>query len=178
MRLLGKQKPAEKLETIIAKPMTTLESVFWGTVAGVTTAAFLAVLKLFFDKVLVPWFEDRRYKSVRLAAEWHGTFSNSDFDIVYRLTLKQTANRVSGVLRMDKKTKVAEPSEILDFAVEGSIWEGFLSITTKSVDDTRLAFGSDLFQIKEGGQKLEGIHLYRSLRRDCVGHIPLSLTRS
>src|SRR5258708_7097312 len=126
----------------IIQPMTTLESVFWGTVAGVVTAALLGVLKLLFTKVLVPLFEDWRYKSVRLAGEWRGAMSTSDFDISYRLMLKQNANRVSGILKMVKNSKTEEPSETLDFTVEGVIWEGFFSFTTKSTDDTRLAFGS------------------------------------
>lgn len=158
--------------------MTVVESIVWGTVAGVVTAAFLATLRAIFHRVVIPWFEDLRYKAVRLSGEWTGANATQDFDVTYRLTLKQNANRVTGVLRIGKRSKSAEPSETLDFAVEGNIWEGFLSFTTKSTDDTRLAFGSDLYQIKEGGRKLDGIHVYRSLRRDCVSHIALALRRS
>ena len=157
--------------------MTAIETAFWGTVAGVVTAALLGILQACFFRILVPWFEDLRYKSVRLAGEWSGVNDTQDFDVSYSLRLKQTANRVRGVLRIVKKSKSTEPSETLEFSVAGDIWEGFLSFTTKSTDDTRLAFGSDLFQIKEGGRKLDGIHVYRSLRRDCVRQIPLGLVR-
>jgi hypothetical protein len=71
-----------------------------------------------------------------------------------------------------------ESSETLNFSIQGIIWEGFLSFTTKSTNEKRLAFGADLHQIKEGGKKLKGIHLYRSLRRDCVSQIALLLSRS
>lgn len=158
--------------------MTITETVVWGTFSGVLAVFFSFVLKTIVLSTLVPWFEDLRYKSVRLSGEWKGKKDTPDFDLSYCLMLKQNANHVTGTLKIEKKSKGTEPSETLNFLITGDIWEGFLSFTAKSTDDTRLAFGSDLYQIKEGGRKLDGIHVYRSLRRDCVCQFSVVLERS
>jgi hypothetical protein len=69
----------------------------------VVTAILLGIFQSWFLRILVPWFEDLRYKSVRLDGEWSGTNDTQNFDVSYRLRLKQTANRVRGVLKIVKK---------------------------------------------------------------------------
>jgi len=157
--------------------MNIIETVFWGAVSGIITALVIGIVQRVITQIVVPWIEDHRYKSVRLDGEWQSEFHTDEFDSFFRLTLKQNANRFTGTLQIEKKSKISEPSETLFFNVEGALWEGFLSLTTKSLDYTRLAFGSDLYQIKEGGRKLDGIHLYRSLRRDCVAQAPLTFSK-
>ena len=96
----------------------------------------------------------------------------------YQLTIKQKGSRISGSLRIQKRHQgKIESSETLNFDINGIVWEGFLAFTAKSLDPKRLAIGSDLYQIKEGGGKLQGIHSYRSLNRGGAKQIGLSFSR-
>lgn len=158
--------------------MNATESLLLGVVAGIITSLVLYALKALFTTILIPKFEDLRYKGVRLDGEWRGNNDTSDFKVDYRLLIKQNAHRVSGRMQITKTGKNIPETENLEFKIEGTVWEGFLNLGAWSMDSSRLGFGADLLQIKEGGRKLEGIHVYRSLRRDCVAQLPLSLKKN
>ena len=120
-----------------------------------------------------------KHDGIRISGDWFCSGFKKDFDMDYRLTIKQMGNRIGGRLWIEKRHQgKIESSETLNLIINGIILEGYLAFTAKSVDLNRPALDSDLFEIKEGGKKLLGVHSYRSLNRGGVKQIKLTFSRS
>jgi hypothetical protein len=152
--------------------MTALENVFLGVVAGVITPA----LGLLLVKVVLPWYRSLIYTGIDLRGSWVGEkIQSSGEKYRYDLTLDQKAHVITGSARISLTG--SNHDYTLGFVVEGSIWEGFVTLTWKSTDRTRLSFAAALMKVTERGHALEGYWAYRSFNSDAVESEQIRWTR-
>ncbi len=141
--------------------MGTIETVFWGTVAGVITTIFLAMISFFIKKGLIPWYKKIIYDGVDLAGIWlyNITYKNG---VTYtcQLTVEQKAHKIYGFGSMVVLNSDHDYNQI--FKIEGETWEGYLTLNMRSKNNTTLSFVSGLFKVEERGAVLSGSWAYRS----------------
>ena len=141
--------------------MTIGETVFWGVVSGVITSAVIFLAGLLVTRILIPWYLALVYQGVDLRGQWIEQKTWRGATYTYQVTLKQTAHRLKGEATITKAGSGAD-DYTQNFSVEGSTWEGFVTLILRSTDRTRLSFVAALLKVGERGQKLDGHWAYRS----------------
>lgn len=133
-------------------------SLLLGIVSGVLTTALLWVIHVLWTKTIVPWYEQRVYKGVKIEGTWCLVDDSNDKDGHWAqreiLGLKQTAHRLTGSLTLLPKEGENSDSIVLDAV--GDISDRFVSLSFKSPIQDRLSYSVLLVEIVEDGHKLRG----------------------
>jgi hypothetical protein len=166
-------------------PSTIAGALIWGVVAGVATSALLLLLGEMFKKIVIPWYQGLVYKGVDLRGKWvaQRTFP-SGIIYHYSLILKQNANTLSGSMTISKMNSQPGPpgghlgDYVQEFEVNGTTWEGFVTLNMTSSDRRNLSFVTSLLQVRNRGQALVGHMAYRSSLIDQVDSEDITWTRS
>lgn len=156
--------------------MDATENVILGVLAGVLTSFLLAVAGVLITKVVLPWYRALVYHGVDLEGEWSSQLEEHGANYVYRVTLQQRAHDLTGAATITKSG--AGPEDYQDvFALTGFTWEGYVSLTLRSVSRKRLSFASALLRTENRGGKLVGHWAFRSGRSDQVESEQIVLER-
>jgi hypothetical protein len=151
--------------------MTNIEPIIVGVFAGVLSSALIFILSKIWLRILLPWYQKIIYKGIDIETTWVADFgegAKSNFE----LTLKQNAHDLTGHALVIK-----ESGEKLLFKAKGSVWEGYISLSMKTVDRKRLSFANILLKVCNGGSKLEGKLTFRNMSDDAVSSSGLHLVR-
>ena len=166
-------------------PSTIAGAVIWGVVAGIVTSAVLQILAQFFEKVALPWYQNKVYEGVDLRGKWiaQKTYSNG-ISYHYSLVLKQSAHNLRGSMTISKMNSPPGPAGghlgdyVQTFHASGTTWEGFVTLNATSDDRRSLAFATTLLQVRNRGAALIGHMAYRSSQIDKVDSEEIEWTRS
>ena len=139
-----------------------LSTISIGVFTGILTAVFLVWFKNTFYKIIIPWYLDTIYKGSDVSGEWSGKMKISKQEYDVSLSLKQKAHLVKGNFSATSDDPDARRNVTL-MTCEGELWEGYLSLTCRSIDKKDLSFGSILLKIK--GKELSGKQVFRDLSR-------------
>ncbi len=151
--------------------MTVIESVLIGVVVGVLTSAVLFVLNKIWKIIILPWYQSVIYKGVDVEGTWNADFGR-EVESSFELTLKQNAHQLNGHALVIKSS-----GEKLLFKAEGSIWEGYISLSMNTIDKKRLSFANVLLKVCKGGALLDGELTFRNMSDDVVSSTNLKLAR-
>jgi len=147
--------------------MSAIENVFWGVVAGIITSGLLFVCGVLIAKLVLPWYQALIYRGVDLRGAWLGEkLDPTGVKYRYEVMLEQNAHDLKGTATISKTG--SNHDYVQKFSVEGSTWEGFVTLTFKSTDRTRLSFAAGLVKVLDRGQTLEGHWAYRAFQSDRV----------
>lgn len=156
--------------------MSIQETIFWGVVSGIITSVLILISGLIFTKIFIPWYQKLKYDGVDLIDLW---IAEKEFDdgshYRYQMNLKQNAHKISGTATITRGG-TAGRNYTQSFDLEGSTWEGYLTVNLKSTDHKSLSFVAGLFKVEGRGQELKGHWAYRS-RSDIVDKETLSFIR-
>lgn len=159
-----------------AEELTRAENVVLGIVAGILTSALLATAGLLLGQIVIPAYKRMSYGGIDLAGKWSASASEYGANYVYTITVKQSAHKLTGTANIRKTTGVV--TEYNDtFEIIGTSWEGFVSLTFRSIDRKRLSFATALLRIEDRGGRLVGHWLYRSGATNDVQTEALTLYR-
>ncbi|MCK2150160.1 hypothetical protein MYE70_13945 [Marinobacter alexandrii] len=159
--------------------MDIYETIFLSVVAGVLTAFILFVLSKFVTLWLVPQYQIWRYQGADVNGIWVADLSEDNPEKVrtkYSLNLKQRAHDLKGTLHFEFESDAK--SFTSDFEASGEYWEGYFTITFKSVDRKRFSRASMVMKLVEGGGAMVGHFSFRNVVSDTVNTVPLALIRS
>ncbi len=183
---MSSQQVASQSHLLNYDPSTIAGAILWGVVAGIVTSAALLLLSQLFNKVIIPWYQELTFKGIDLRGKWisQRTYSNK-ISYHYSLVLKQSAHNVKGSMTISKMNspQPGPPGGYLGdyvqgFEVNGTTWEGFLTLNMTSDDRRSLSFATSLLQIRNRGQALVGHMAYRSSQVDQVDSEEITWTRS
>lgn len=154
--------------------MDATENVVLGIVAGVLTSLLLAILGVLLTRVILPWYRALVYHGIDLEGEWRSQVQEHGANYVYRVNLQQRAHDLTGTATITK----SGPDDYQDvFSLTGFTWEGYVSLTLRSVSRRRLSFASALLRTEDRGGRLVGHWAFRSGRSDQVQSEPIVLER-
>ena len=154
--------------------MKLLEIILIGVFSGVITSLIIYLLKLIFIKVLIPWYQELSYKGIDVSGSWNGKIKSSQESVKFsaKLTLEQSAHNLSGTYVIVKYVN-EDIYKITSMNVSGTVWEGFVSLTCRTVSNKNLSFGSMLLKINDGN--LNGHQVFRNLAGNSSGILENSL---
>jgi len=151
---------------------------FLAVLSGVTTFVLILIASGLIWKIVIPWYQKITYKGVELKGKWISEYkSENDYQASYTMSLEQNAHSLSGEITIIKKRQNMT-TEVSNLSLVGKVWEGFVTLNIISKDKSRLSFAASLYKVCEGGQTLDGIHLYRSLTNDEIKSIHLNWSRT
>ena len=128
-----------------------MEQIAIGIVAGLITTLCVVVLRNIWVKIIVPWYEERVYKDVRIEGKWSGKYEGKEYgeEIV---NIERAGHSIKGevtILNGHDKGKV--------YTFEGSFNNLILTAKYSAKNNTNLDQGTYCLMLKENGSKLVGI---------------------
>jgi hypothetical protein len=141
--------------------MDNLSSLIVGIVSSlIATAVFIASSELF-RRVILPWYEDKIYRGVRIDGEWRlksvvgKAFDPKDTTLISKFTLHQKGEKITGeYMHADDDGR----PEV--YLVTGFIRDGYLSVLTEPKSRRSIDAGVGLYHIRYEDSSL---HLLGSL---------------
>jgi len=161
----------------LAEEMSRTENVLLGIAAGVITSFGLALASLFVTRILLPWYRGLTYAGVDIEGKWEGGTREHSADYSFGVALQQRGHELSGTATITR-TGAAVTGYTDTFTISGFTWEGYVSLTLRSIDRKRLSFATALLKIEDRGGQLAGHWAFRSGRTDGVEAASLVLHRS
>lgn len=146
--------------------MEEIKIILLSVVAGIITTFAIYLISLMIKNILIPWYLCINYKGIDISGEWAGDFiakSGSKFNCT--LLIKQNAHDISGNFNIVKKMESGN-STVSNLSIKGEVWEGFLSLSCRTISNRNLSFGSMLLKINSS--ELNGSVLLRNLAGDGI----------
>jgi hypothetical protein len=146
--------------------MSEVETVVLGIVSGVLTTVALYLVGILFTNIVIPWYQAVTYKGVDINGTWEFEYKETERKAKFEMTLRQRAHEISGDATILQGTDLNNPSTITNLSIDGSIWEGYITLNMQSKDRTRLSYSTSLLQVLNGGSTLQGNYVFRSIKSD------------
>lgn len=149
-----------------------------GITTGIITAVLLYIFNQIFKKLLLPWYQNFKYKGVDLNGKWTGFMIDTpEVSFPFNIKLDQNAHDINGTAELNK-SQTRDKYSMTKYDVSGYVWEGYITLNFQSSDRTRLSFATALLQVLKGGRRLEGFFVFRDLRHDGIRERPVYFDRS
>ncbi len=128
-----------------------MENISIGIIAGIIATFIVFVFSTIWKKILIPWYEERIYKDVKIEGKWEGIMEydgaiNKDIIIINR-----ESHSISGTIKT-----IEGPNKGGDYIFKGSFKNLILTASYRASDRFQLDRGSFSLILKENGKKFEG----------------------
>jgi len=127
-----------------------IDSLTIGIISGLITTLFIVILKSIFDKILIPWYEQRIYKDIKISGNWDAKYEDNDYGKEI-ITITQIAHHISGTIIT---TTGEDKGNIYHF--EGIFKNLILTASYSSINQTSIDRGTITLKIEDNGNKLVG----------------------
>ena len=144
--------------------MDNFTSLIVGIVSSLIATATFILLSELARRVVLPWYEDRIYRGVRIDGEWildsldgNHVDCESTTALISKFTFAQKAERIAGeYMHTDKESK---PDL---YQVTGRIRDGYLAVIMEPKSRRSIDAGVGLFHIRseQGALRLFGVLSY------------------
>lgn len=161
--------------------MEIQHTVILGVVSGVGTSALLFLIKEFWVRTLIPWYQNVQYKGADVSGSWYAERTESAPDSTpevkssFSLMLNQNAHVVTGSMLFS--TMSTGKHDSVAYNLKGEYWDGYLSITCRSKDRRSMSHGSMFLKHINNGSGLLGSFSFRHAFEDKVISIPMGIDR-
>ena len=125
-----------------------MNSIVSGLVSGLMVAIIILVLQVYYQKVILPWIEERVYKGVKIEGEWVGEISKENFSF----NLRRISHRVNGEMVRQKDGQV--------YKLDGEFRNLILTVTYTSSASRAIDRGCFTFLLVDNGRELNGYAIY------------------
>lgn len=127
------------------------ENIIAGLVSGLFVTIFAFAFRAFWHAVIIPWFEERVYKDVKIEGKWftlHTEELNERQEVVQ---LKRHGHSVSGLM-----TCIEGPDQGEEYILNGSFRNMVLSLHYETSDVKSTDRGAITLRCKRNGEQLVG----------------------
>lgn len=139
------------------------ENLVAGLISGLIVTVFVFVFRHFWNSTIVPWFEERVYKDVRIEGKWFGFYpGTADYrqDVI---VLKRHGHSIQG-----KMICTNGGDEGVEYSVCGSFRNMLLPLVYESTDKTATDRGTITLRCINNGEVLNGKIALYSTNRDSI----------
>ena len=152
-----------------------------GVIAGVSAN----LISSFFINVWLPAYRNYVYQGIRVDGDWiHSHVSipidNQDFSDVWSLTitLKQKAYNIEGAATSREYSKSGNIIDLINYDIEGSIYDRFLFIYMRPKNKDRIAHSSFHLEVVGDGNKMIGYRSFYGLEMNSIRAIKCEWKRN
>ena len=153
---------------------------FFGVFTGLTVSGLIFLLKITFDRVILPLRQNSVYSGIRIDGDWSCEQDDKPVDGegflvkngTWRVTLNQKAHIVSGEARVTRSSTNGNlVVEVFKYDVTGHIYDRYVSLTMRGKNKKRIAHSNFLLELKKGGAELVGYRNFYGKEMDAIRSI-------
>lgn len=127
------------------------ENIIAGLISGVTVTIFVVFFTYIWKAIIVPWFEDRVYKDVRIEGMWYSVYPE-DFSLRQEvINLKRHGHHMEGTI-----TCLSETDKGKEYKVFGSFRNLILPLIYESSEASKTDRGTITLKLVNNGERLVG----------------------
>ena len=139
------------------------ENLIAGLVSGLVVTLFVVTFKKFWETVIIPWFEERVYKDVKIEGKWYGispTAVNLEEDLII---LKRHGHSITGTMLC-----VQGSDQGTEFNLTGSFRNMVLPLTYEENDKSKTDRGTITLKVINNGEEMLGKLAYYHNQKDSI----------
>lgn len=157
--------------------MSEIETIILGVISGIFTTVALYLTGLLFKNFFIPWYQVITYKGVDINGTWEYEITDQERKARFEMNICQRAHEISGDATILQGSDLDNPTVITNLRIDGGIWEGYITLNMQSKDRTRLSYSTSLLRVHNGGLRLQGNYVFRSIREDAIRSIEMQWRR-
>lgn len=128
------------------------ENMIAGLFSGLLVTLLVVVFRSFWENILVPWFEDRVYKDIRIEGTWFSLYPEAnDPKRQEIITLSRQGHTVTGTMTCTNGKDEGE-----SYCLSGSFRNLILPLIYETADRSKTDRGSITLMAIHNGQRLHG----------------------
>lgn len=131
----------------------TYQSIAIGVSSGVLASAFVYLIVLIFNRVFIPWYQQKTYHGVDISGKWHWLAEGIQ---AAQLEISQKASSIVGVYTIVCLNNNDSRNSIRTYNVQGEIVDRFIYLNLKSNDKSKLGAMVFLLEVVGDGSELKG----------------------
>jgi lipopolysaccharide export LptBFGC system permease protein LptF len=159
--------------------MTISESIIIGVVSGLCTSVLIYLIVKTFQNIVIPWYQNIIYSGAQIDGQWTNskTFRNGDTIQDELITIKQSANKLTGFRVITKRYKNKKEIEIKNFDVKGQIKDRFVYLISENNNKRKIGVSCGLYELGAGGDILYGSDMWTDVGSNYIVHDSYELKR-
>jgi hypothetical protein len=154
------------------------ETVFYGVVSGVITAAALYLFGLLINYVLLPKYRAFVYRGVNIQGKWDAgvTLEEDDDKDKFNLYLNQNAHELDGTLTLVQERKEGG-IQSMTYNCQGETYDGFVVLSLRSTDPRNVGLASIVAKVTAGGKNMTGNMTFHNIINEEIRSIKVKFHR-
>jgi hypothetical protein len=146
-------------------------SLVTGVVSGLVATLFVFVVRTYWLKIIMPWYENVLYQGPKIEGVWITEVHFPDEMVnTHRITLKRAGYKIIGTAVCVEGEIEGESHEIT-----GTFNNRLLTCYYHASGDRRLERGAFTLMLVDNGKKLKGHLAYYENRQDTVLSVPMEM---
>lgn len=150
-----------------------LENIIAGLVSGVLATLLVFVFRSVWNGVVVPWFEERIYKDIRIEGAWYSFYPSSSDKRQEVISIERQGHAVTGKITCSNGNDSGET-----YLVAGSFRNMLLPLTYESADSKKSDRGTITMQSVHNGERFVGKLAFYFTTQDEISTIDVIWFRS
>jgi len=138
-----------------------LLNIFLSVFAGILTYIIIEILKLIFNKIIIPWYQDKIYRGFDISGIWT---ENHNYENMItqesEIHISQNAHNILGKISLIKKGDDGQILGTKNFEFKGEFYNNFLNITCWNADKKQIGTHNYLMKIERDGKEMDGFKTY------------------
>jgi len=139
------------------------ENIILGLISGLLATFLVFVFRSIWNCILVPWFEERVYKDIKIEGTWFSLYPASSDNRQEVITLKRQGHAVKGEIVCLTGGDLGER-----YQVTGSFRNMLLPLSYESSDVSKADRGAITLQSIHNGERLSGKMAYYNTSQDTI----------
>lgn len=127
------------------------ENIIAGLISGLLATLLVFVFRSVWTTLIIPWFEERIYKDVRIEGSWYSLYPSSSDVRQEVITLARRGHAITGTIICSTGSDSGEK-----YQVAGSFRNMLLPLTYESADLTKADRGTITLKAVHNGERLAG----------------------
>lgn len=149
------------------------DSIVAGLISGLVVTLFVIVFRSIWHRIIVPWFEDRVYKDIRIEGTWFSLYSDNASNRQETISLQRHGHEISGTIICNNG-----PDEGEKYRVTGSFRNLILALLYEVDDPVKVDRGTMTLRCIRNGQRLGGKVAFYSNQGDIINDCDVTWYRS
>ncbi len=122
-----------------------------GIIGGVIASMIVVIIRSFWLRIFIPWFEERVYKDAKIEGTWHAIFTETEDLREEIVTLERIGHKISGSISC-----ISGYDKGKNYNIKGTFKNLLLTLSYNSSDRVSLDRGSMTLMLVRNGDMLSG----------------------
>lgn len=139
------------------------ENIIAGLISGVLATLLVFVFRSVWTALIIPWFEERIYKDVRIEGNWYSLYPTTSDSRQEVISLERHGHAITGIIICTVGNDTGEK-----YQVAGSFRNMLLPLTYESADSTKTDRGTITLKLVHNGERLAGKLAFYNTLEDSI----------